>query len=260
MKFKLVMFLLLISCKSNNNGFKIDRFLNRQGMHSKLVNNKILQTNIYDHKLNLILKNDYSRTGCNLVDSTIYVYSNKNKLLEERHYSAIDVLSNCKSKFILKDQVLFKYNPKAVLVNINVLKGLVLEDSEKNNNIFKDLKDSLSLLKTYISDIKFIANNTANSNLKYENTNNSNVYTFKVNAIPSILLEYGIPTNELLLQAKIYITNNHLIKDEFKFQNYILTRKYDYKNNILQKVTIENTQIENKDKSISIEYFVKTKL
>jgi len=260
MKFNLIIFLLLISCKPNDKGFKLDKFLNRQGMHSKLVNNKILQTNIYDHKLNLILKSEYSRTGCNLVDSTIYVYSNKNQLLEQRHYSAIAVLSNCKSKFILKDQILFKYNPNGVLVNRNVLKGFALEDSEKNKNIFKDLKDSLSLLKSYISDIKFIADNTANSNLKYENINNGNIYTFKINAIPSILLEYGIPTNELLLQAKIYTENDHLINDEFKFQNYILTRKYDYKNNLLQKVTIENTQIDSKDKSISIESFVKTKL
>jgi len=260
MKFNLIIFLLLISCKSNDNGFKINKFLNRQGMHSKLVNNKILQTNIYDHKLNLILKNEYSRAGCNLVDSTTYVYSNKNQLLEQRHYSAIDVLSNCKSKFILKNQILFEYNLKGVLVNRNVLKGIASEDSEKNKNIFKDLKDSLSLLKTYISDIKFIADNTENPNLKYENINNVNIYTFKINAIPSILLEYGIPTNELLLQAKIYIENNHIIKDEFKFQNYILTRKYDYKNNLLQKVTIENTQIDSKNKSISIESFVKTKL
>ncbi|MGQ7855563.1 hypothetical protein ACUN24_15125 [Pedobacter sp. WC2501] len=229
-------------------------------MHSKLVNNKILQTNIYDHKLNLILKNEYSRTGCNLVDSTIYVYSNKNQLLEQRHYSAIDVLSNCTSKFSLKDQILFKYNPKGVLVNRNVLKGVALEDIKKNKNIFKDLKDSLSLLQTYVSDIKFIADNTANSNLKYENINNVNIYTFKINAILSILLEYGIPTNELLLQAKIYIENNHLIKDEFKFENYILTRVYDYKNSLLQKVIIENTQIDNKNKSLSTEYFVKMKL
>lgn len=229
-------------------------------MHSKFVNNKMLQTNIYDRKLNIILKNEYSRTGCNLVDSTIYVYSNKNQLLEQRHYSAIDVLSNCKSKFILKDQILFKYNSKGVLIDRNTLKGLYLEDNEKNKNIFKNLKDSLSLLKTYISDIMFIADNIEKSNLKFENINNGNIYTFKVNAIPSILLEYGIPTNELLLKTKIYITNNYLIKDEFKFQNYILTRKYDYKNNLLQKVTIENMQIDNKDKSISIESFVKTKL
>lgn len=265
MNFKwLIVMIIFISCKSDKKNIIISKYLDRKGMNTTSVVHKILKSNTYDNNLNIIIEKDYSRTGCNLVDSTIFSYADRNQLIEKKHYSAVDVLSNCRSKFDLREHILFKYNSYGGLLSRQVLKGIDLEvvnkSDAKNINFATSLKDSLSLLKIYISDLQFIADNTSVENFEQKNIGNTNIYLFNVNAVTSILLDYGIPSSELLLKAKVFIQNKKIIKDEFIFEKYILTRTYFYENNLLQKVVIENNQISNNSKSISIESFINSEL
>lgn len=250
------------ACKAEKNTVRVDKYLTRDGFHSKRLVNKILQTNLYDERLNLIEENEYSRVGCNLVDSTIYNYNLNNQLIDKKHFTPIEVLENCKSKFGLRDHIKYIYDSKGELTGQEALKGVSLEKinsstKENKSNVLK-VKDSLMLLKDYLSDIDFIVNKTTPDNIESRIVKSVNIRSYHINGIPSILMDYGIPINEFLTVVVAHVENKKLVKDEFKFKNYWLIRSYSYKNNILDKVTIETINKSDNSKAVSTETFIVT--
>lgn len=251
--------ILFLSCKADVKFLRIDKYLNEDGFIGfRNLKNKLLQSNYYDKRHNLILMKNYSRSGCNLVDSITFAYNPQNRLVEKKHYTPVEVLDNCKSKFKLRDHILYKYNKKQELI-VEVVKGVDIESLRKEDkNLSIALKDSLGLINGYLSDINLIVNSVDTTNAKSKVMNSLYVDVYTYNNIPSILMQYGIPVNEYLISATTYIKDNVLVKDEFNFKNYHLIRVYSYKNNILDNVIIETIRKSDRTRTKSAEKFITT--
>lgn len=216
---------------------------------------------MYDDQFNLIVKKEYSRVGCNLVDSIIYRYDSKNHLIEKSQFAPTGTLKDCKSLFNLRNQIRYTYDSKGKLLAKKILKGVDMEERSnlligKNKLNYIEVADSLKLLNDYVKDINFIISHVDIKDLVKKNSGSLIIYSYKLNEVPSILMHYGIPIEERLMTGSVYIKDNKLIRDEFRFKRYFLTRTYTYKNDIIQNVLIENIQMENKNKATSREYFI----
>lgn len=251
----------LLSCKASYiPPFRVDKYLDRDGFYSGSIKGKILQTNLYDDKSNLVIKKEYSRVGCNIVDSTVYSYDSNNWLIDKKHFAPIDII-NCKSQFSLRDHIGYRYNSKGGLLEKNILKGFDQEGlndsiSKKNGANYIEVKDSLQLLKDYLKDINLIISHVGIKDVVKTKSGSVNIYSCSLNDVPAILTDYGVPSNELLIALTLYIEDEKLIKDKFQFANYSLTRIYSYKNNLIQNVSVENIHTNAKRKSFSTEYFI----
>ena len=209
--------------------------------------------------MNLIVENEYSRVGCNLIDSTRYLYNLKQQIAEEKHYVSIGIKdgSTCQSIFDLKDHIKYIYDVKDQFLSKKWLKGsdYNFRGNVDNSNSFY-VKDSLSLLKEYLSDLDLIMSKTEPKNIHKRGSGAEKINTYNFDNTPSILMNYGIPINEILESLTTYIKDELIVKDEFVFQNYYLTRTYEYKNNIIDRVTIESVKKADNSKALSTEYFV----
>ena len=74
LKYFVIVWIGFVCCKNENKSFSVSKYLDRNGFYASSIKGMILQTNLYDDQFNLIVKKEYSRVGCNLVDSIIYIY------------------------------------------------------------------------------------------------------------------------------------------------------------------------------------------
>lgn len=255
----------LLSCKASYSPpLRVDKYLDRDGFYSGPIKEKILQTNLYDDKCNLVIKKEYSRVGCNIVDSTVYSYDSNNRLIDKQHFTPIDII-DCKSQFSLRDHIGYRYNSRGELLEKNILKGFDQEGlndsiSKKNGVNYIEVKDSLQLLKDYLKDINLIISHVGIKDVVKTKSGSVSIYSYRFNDVPAILTDYGVPSNELLIAFTIYVEDEKLIKDKFQFENYSLTRTYSYKNDLIQNVSVENIHTNTKRKSFSTEYFISSGL
>jgi hypothetical protein len=109
------------------------------------------------------------------------------------------------------------------------------------------LKDKYSLT-SYYTDVLAVILDLMQFNLKVSDL--SLKYAIKTNFIPSILTNYGIPTDELLDSCSYLIAKEGFLKeDNFYFSHYTVHRTYYYNDSILQCVNIKI--IDNPKKRIS---------
>jgi hypothetical protein len=261
LKYFIIVWIGFVSCNIQKKSLSVYKYLDRKGFYAESIKGKIIQINDYDDRLNLVLKREYSRVGCNVVDSTIYQYDSRNHLIEKSHFTPTEILKDCKSLFSLRNHIKYVYDAKGKLFTKKALIGIDLEETSdslirKNKISYIGVVDSLQLLNDYVKDINFILSHVEVRDLVKKTSGSVTVHSYRINDVPSILMDYGIPDEEPLMAGSVYVENNKLIKDEFRFKRYFLTRIYTYKNNIIQNVSIENIQINNKNKAISKEYFV----
>lgn len=104
---------------------------------------------------------------------------------------------------------------------------------------FYRINDTYSLSKRYLEDLELLLGLDPNSvNDEFE---------FEKPVIPSILTKYGIPYNEQMSSFSFELNDsrNLILNDAFIFENYVVIRKYDYQEDMLEKVSITVTSKEN---------------
>ncbi|NQX41268.1 hypothetical protein SAMN05421820_107194 [Pedobacter steynii] len=258
-----VFFVFFASCKNDAGVLRIDKYLNKKGFYTSTKHNKIIKSNFYDRKSNLIITTEYSRVGCNLIDSTSYSYNSKQQIVEEKHYTSVGFKdgTTCLSIFDLKDHIKYIYDDKDQILSRQLLKGNgsnILRKVDSSNSFY--VKDSLSLLKEYLSDIDFVILKTDPKNIDKKDFGSEKVNIYTFNAVPSILMNYGIPINEVLKSLTTCVKDERIIKDMFVFENYCLTRAYKYKNGLIDRVIIESVKNVDNSKALSTEYFIQVPL
>ncbi|HBX21778.1 MAG TPA: hypothetical protein DEF88_15175 [Porphyromonadaceae bacterium] len=183
---------------------------------------------LFFKKDKLLWAKNYSYNGWQIIDSLSYEYSDS---IIYRHIF-YPIYDETKRSFI-------KYKFMRTQAELR---------HAFSNNILSSINDNYHFSKCYLKDIDLLLN----SEPIYEN----GVYKFPDGMIPSILLNYGIPYNENLYSFSFKIKENLIIEDSFDFLHYFIRRKYNYDNNILQKVIIEVHNKKSKDNFIYNEEFI----
>lgn len=126
-------------------------------------------------------------------------------------------------------------------------------DSSQNDYLktqsFSRINDTYSLSKYYLRDLNLLLG------LNPKRVNGE--FQFDKPIIPSILTKYGIPYNEQLCSFSFKLDNSHklILNDMFTFENYIVTRKYYYQQDKLEKVLIIVTSKKNEQTNEYSEIF-----
>jgi hypothetical protein len=84
----------------------------------------------------------------------------------------------------------------------------------------------------------------------------NNKYVFNTGNIPSILLGFGIPYDEVLTSFKFEIRDSLLISDSYNFENYQVDNTYFYEDSVLQKRNIVVKYLNESNEKHYCEYFV----
>ena len=102
-----------------------------------------------------------------------------------------------------------------------------------------NFKDPLNLLNNNFSNINF--NDFKNTKVSYIKDGSKILIKKKyiVNSITPVLYEYGIPHDAFLETINLYSTDKlMLLKDEFIFDNLIVTRNYRYLDSLIKEIKI----------------------
>ena len=183
---------------------------------------EIIVQNMYFKNSNLIWKINFANNGWQILDSISYEYKNPNYCTK-----------------IYKPE----YNELSNKIKSFKLTSLDCSNNYNYNSLILRTTDVFFLSKYYTNDLDFLLK--LNPILK-SNLNNQNEYHFKKKVIPSILTNFGIPINEKLEMFTFTFNNKLIESDFFKFEHFVLKRKYEYKDSILSIVYIE--VINNKNK------------
>lgn len=123
-----------------------------------------------------------------------------------------------------------KYNNDMTLIGYD----LNYKDCTEINHSTK-LNDKLNLAFDYYNDILYCF---GFKNKTLVNKGNDHLVKFQRGYAPSIMTDYGVPYNEILLSIKYRINNNILLRDECDFKNYNVKREFIYENNYLSEVIV----------------------
>lgn len=100
-----------------------------------------------------------------------------------------------------------------------------------NRNDFQiEIKDKFGLSEEFITPIYFL--------LSQQPVKSNETFRFSKDLAPSLFTQYGISYNEQLMSFQFKIKDGLLYDDRFEFENYTLTRKYSYAEQVLNKVDI----------------------
>lgn len=230
--------LSMFSCmETPKDNFIIEKILNQEGKKMS----KILEKRYYNFNSNILTITQFSRVGCNVIDSARFSYNNKNQLILKENYEPLEVKEKtCETiSYKLRNKYSFEYDSHGIFQNYTDSKGRKIKEMPFYSKTL-NLKDSLGLLNDYLQNIYFVKNTLPNK-ISYL-TNNS--FSCKTNeTIYGIFSEYGISNNEVLSLINVTINDSLLIQDEFIFSNYSLNREYYYNNDGLLKSVIVTTRM-----------------
>lgn len=196
-------FLLLVGCNTvaTKNDTKITRYIHLDGdtIKKQVV---FIRDTLKKYEIN------YANNGWQVLDSNSYEYLNDSSYYLYTYHPQYDIDTRVLKKYALHDKI--KY--------------------QKNSRIH--FGDEYNLSDNYSRDLDFLFKTKLNPN-------HDNKLIFHEKIVPSLLIEYGIPYNEILDSCKYKVTKNGLLSsDDFYFANYSVTRKYNYVNSTLKKVII----------------------
>lgn len=210
----------LFSCSSNvQEEIMITRF--------RTYNNSDIRIQeIYIKGNKTIWEKNYSYNGWQVLDSI--VYGENETVTYEPQYG--------------DDREFLKYSKR----------GSTNELTSKSNAPFKyPLKDRYELGRLYSNDIVLIYELLGTKTFETKSEN-----VLKTNFVPSILTMYGIPYDELLDYCTYSVTKKGLLQnDNFYFENFSVSRDFDYEGLVLKKVNIVRVDKVNNQTERFIEKF-----
>lgn len=238
---------------------QIVKLLTKSTFNERLMTDKLLEERYYDSKSNLKEKIEYSYVGCNATDSTAFAYGDKNRLSDKLHFTGADVIKkDCKTVYKLSEKFHYTYDRSGRLLRIDVVNDGTRRKTISPPKSLLMIRDSLTLLEDYVSDIQFILSVTKPKHISKIKKPDGDIVKCYFNGTPYVFLtDYGIPDHEFLKSMTVYLTGGRLAKDEFAFRNYFLVRTYFYEKGVLSKVVITTTDNKLKRNGVSVESFVR---
>ena len=165
---------------------------------------------LFFEKEDLIYRIEYSYNGWQITDSITYERTN--------------------GKCIIKDyQAQYDFNNRVINHYLLLYVDSTLIKNSLNNELSK-INDRFNLTKDYLDDLNFL--------LERNPINEADTFKFEDGIIPSAFIKYSIPYNEILYEFNYSVKDNLIKNDSFTFENFIVSRKYYYKDKMLQKVLI----------------------
>lgn len=250
---------ILLNFQQLKRNTQIVKLLTKSTSNERLMTDKLLEERYYDSKSNLTEKIEYSRVGCNATDSTVFTYGDRNQLSNKLHFRGVDFIKkDCKTVYKLSEKFHYTYGHNGRLLNINIVDDGMHRKTINPPKSLLMIRDSLTLLEDYISDIQLILSVAKPKNISKIKKSDEDVVKCYLNGTPYLFLtDYGIPDNEFLKSMTVYLTGGRLIKDEFTFRSYFLVRTYFYEKGILSKVVITTTDDKLKRNGVSVESFIR---
>jgi hypothetical protein len=155
---------------------------------------------------NLVYKINYSYNGWQIIDSIAYL-----------NEGGKDCIKSFQPIYDVENRTVKSYE----LLNVDCNQKIVS---------FNNINDKYGLSKEYLGSIQSLLS-------KHPEKNNDE-YKFKEGIIPSLFTQYGIPYNEPLSAFTFKIEGDVLQDDSFVYESFILTRNYEYENELLKQVKI----------------------
>lgn len=242
MRWSLVFFLLynytlLNKSKSlQNNFFSVQRW---EYVNYGLDKGKkhIFEKREYDETMRLVNYVEMARGACNVVDSVIFQYNKIGKLASKIEFVPTDsLISDCRSYLKESNHLIYYYSPEGYLSRIDTINFSIINFN--NSTVFL-ARDSLKLLQNEFRDILLVMSDSKLIKLKTINVNQTKI--FSANFIPTILSQYGIPSDALLKSMTFDLQNGFLVNDNFDFKFFFVKREYVYKNCLPQEIKISVT-------------------
>lgn len=198
-----IFFLLLIACNTivTKNDIKIAKYVrfNEDTIIKHIIS---IKDGLKKYEIN------YANNGWQVLDSNSCEYMNDSLCYSYIYHPYYDIDTRRLKKYALHEKIKFQ---KTSRIHFN---------------------DKYNLSDKYSKDLDFLFSTKLNPN-------HDNKLIFDKKNAPSLLMEYGIPYDEILDSCKYKVVEKGLLSsDEFYFENYSLTRQYYYVNSMLKKVII----------------------
>jgi len=180
------------------------------------------RTLIYLIKVNLNIK----------TDSIVFNY-NKSNLLNRQIEYTID------NKNIVSDDyndIEYSYNENKDLIGVNTNLKTVQKYNPKYLSL--EFKNPLGLVDLELADVDLVVSNSENLPIKKQLKSGGYSLSYKSGFIVNEISRYGIPLNSILRTMNLFIKDKFIIKDEFIFDNFNLSRDYIYKDDKILKIII----------------------
>ncbi len=198
---------------------------------------------------------------------TIYQESNNKKIklneivVNTKSENAVYQIKYTHNEWQITDSIIYHYDADSICALSFVpeydFETLTIKNySQESSRCFKKntLNDQYSMSQIYFSDIDLLF--SLNAKVSTSISGNTKTLTFDQEIIPTLLLRYGIPFNEVLDSCSYSVNKKkHLINDCFYFKGYTVHRKYEYLDNLLSNVRITILNKEKGEENQFVETF-----
>lgn len=184
---------------------------------------------------------NYAINGWQILDSTVYFYSNDSllcyKSFEPVWNNKLDSINLFQQFGFVRLEDSLQGNKIYPLIDSFQLQWedciLKLNDKE---SIITLVKNKFLLANDFLSDLNILLKS---GKIKSGSSEYEFLIKFKRDFIPNILLDYGIPQQAQIISATFTISDSGLLKsDYFNFDKYTVSRDYKYNGDILEEVII----------------------
>jgi hypothetical protein len=197
---------ILLGCNAQGQKSIVIKSCYFGGSASSASRNYICQKLIFENEVPEV-KIDYALNGWQVLDS-IYYRIVGGRLCSLEYRPSYDVKNKRLEKYIyIKEEC----NSKSI-----------------TNDILNLKKDKYDLLLPYLKDLQFLISRGAKKTGEHS-------YYFENGIIPSLFLQFGIPSNETLTSFCFDIFEGLLLKETYDFEHYTLIRHYEYDKTIMLK-------------------------